>query len=86
MRGDSPDARDRRKRKDRERDAGDDQLRHRGAECFPVPRNDAVDQIETRHGWRRADEHVEPAERRRCPLQQEIEHIDQQQAGEENRQ
>ena len=46
----------------------------------------AVDQVEAGDLRRRAGEHVEAAERRRRPAEQVIEHIDQNQAGEEHRQ
>ncbi len=66
--------------------AGRMQLAQRGAKCLEVAGDQGVDQVEAGHRRRRAVEHVEPAKRRRRPAEQEVEDIDQHQAGEEHRQ
>ena len=52
----------------------------------PVAGEQAVDQVEAGDVRRRAEEDVEPAERRRRPAEQVVEDVDQDQAGEEHRQ
>ena len=66
--------------------ARQDELAQRGAKQLEVAGNQAVDQIKAGDVRRRVIEHVEPAERRRRPAEAEIEHVDQQQPGEEHRQ
>ena len=51
-----------------------------------VAGDQAVDQIEAGDVRRRAEEDVEPPERRRRPAEQIVEHVDQDQPGEEHRQ
>ena len=53
---------------------------------FELAGKQAVDQVEAGDGRRRRIEDVEPPERRRRPAELEVEHVDQQQAGEEHRQ
>ena len=79
-------ARNRGERKQRERYAWQNELAQRRAEEFEIAGEQAVDQIKSRYGRRRVIEHVEPAQRRRRPAEAEIEHVDQQQAGEKYRQ
>ena len=55
-------------------------------EQLEIAGDQAVDQVEAGDLRRRAEEHVEPAERRRRPAEQVVEDIDQDQAGEEHRQ
>ena len=57
--------------------------RHEG---FALAGDQAVDQVEAGDVRRRAEEHVEPPKRRRRPAELVVEHVDQDQAGEEHRQ
>ena len=66
--------------------AGRMQLLEARPEQLEIAGDQAVDQIEARHLRRRAEEHVEPPERRRRPAEQVIEDVDQDQPGEEHRQ
>ena len=66
--------------------AGRIELLEARPEHLEVAGNQAVDQIEAGDVRRRTEEHVEPPERRRRPAEQVVEHIDQDQAGEEHRQ
>ena len=79
-------ARDRREREDRERQRRQDELLEARHEHFAVAGDQAVDQVEAGDLRRRAEEDVEPPERRRRDAQQVIEDVDQDQPGEEHRQ
>src|SRR6202022_2711419 len=77
-------ARDRRKRENSERQRRQDQLLESCKEQLAITRDQAVDEIKARHLRRRAEENIEPAERRRRPAQKIVEDVDQDQPGEEN--
>ena len=69
-----------------ERQRRQDELLEARHERCGIARNQAVDQVEAGDMRRFSKEHVEPAERRRRPAEQIVEHVNQDQAGEEHRQ
>ena len=64
-------ARDRREREDAEREAGRTSWLDAARKASKIAGDQAVDQIEAGDLRRRREEHVEPAERRRRPAEQD---------------
>jgi hypothetical protein len=76
---------DRCDRENRKRCRRQDELGKRGTKHFNIAVDETVDQIEAGDAVRRGIENIQATERRRRPAEQKVEHIDEQQPGEEHR-